>query len=377
MPQARFPAVLLLAAATLAAQAPPAPLPGVGAWTEYRGDPLNSGVSHSPRPAYRGPKWKYFAGSPLTSTPAVAAGKVIAPSEGGFVNAIDARTGAKVWIAQCGPGTPGNGIVFTSPLIHEGRVYVGSKPGTLHCLDLETGVEIFKVDLAKEAIYASPKGGAKGIVVSSMDGVIHCLDPATGASRWKVRTHREVGATAAIMGDRVLVPGKDRTFYEIDYASGDVVRRIEMPSTSNATPVIGLGFAHVMMSSGKAAAIDLLTGRIAHDVETTGDDQTTGAFADGILYLPVGQFMRAISGATGELLWEFRAGHKVSPPIVNGDDLLFTSRDRKFRVVERRTGNLHFELEFEDGFVAGPVLVDGVVYVATDVHSGVHVHAIE
>ncbi len=383
MLRALIPALLVLAVDAVALgqvvanEKPALAKPGIGAWSEYRGDPLNTGVSYSRRPAYKGTKWKYFAGSPLTSTPAVAQGLVIAPSEGGFVNAIDAETGNRAWIRQCGSGALGQGIVFFFKDTPANGIYTGSKTGRIYCLDLKSGNILFESEPAKKEVYSSPKGDRRGIVFGSIDNTVHCIDPETGRHKWRVATHREVGATPAIVGDMVYVPCKDRYIYEIVYETGEVRRKLEMPSTSNSTPVIGLGFAFVMTSASKLVATDLFSGKVEWEAETTGDDQVTSALADGVLYVPVGAQLRAINAVTGEKLWQIECGHKVCPPIVNGDDVLFTARDRKFRVANRKTGEVTFSLDFEDGFVAGPVLVDGTVFVATDVNSGVHVHAIE
>ncbi len=354
-----------------------AKLPGVGSWTQFRGDPQNSGVSHSPRPAYKGLKWKYFVGAPLSSTPAVAAGKVIAPSEAGWVNAIDAATGRRAWVTRCGTGKAGGGIIFTSPLIHDGRVYTASREGRLYCLDLETGQQIFEFDAGDRELYASPKGDDRGIVFSSMSGAIFCVDPKTGKQKWKAQALREVGATVSILGDTIFVAGKDRNLYEIDYATGAMRPKTQLPGTTHCTAALGAGFAYLVTGGRKSQAVDLLDGRVVWEDDATSDDQIATAYADGVAYFPLGAVVRAVDGPTGRRLWEFKADHKVAPPLVNGNDLVVAGRDHKLRVLDRKTGAETWSLDLGEGFVAGPVIVDGVVYLAGDANEGKHVFAVE
>lgn len=343
----------------------------------FRGDLENTGISHSPRPKYTGLKWKHHCGSPLTSTPAVAAGKVIAPSEAGYVNCIDAATGKKVWEKKCGTGQAGMGIVFTSPLIVDGRIYVGSKTGTLYCLDLETGDIAFTFQAGEKEIYSSPKGDGRGVVFGTIDGTIWCVDPKTGKDRWKVDAHREVGATAAILGDVVYIPGKDRNYYQIDYRTGRVLSKPQLSATTHCTAALGAGYAFLVLGGRKSIAWDLLRGEQVWENEATSDDQIATGYADGVAYFPLGQFLWAIDAPTGKKLWEFKADHKIAPPVINGDDVLIAGRDRKFRVLDRKSGRETWSLDLGEGFVAGPVLVDGVVYLAGDANEGMHVFAIE
>lgn len=348
---------------------------GIGSWTQYRGDFANSGVSHSPRPKYQGLKWKYFVGSPMTSTPAIAAGKVVVPSEAGYVNAIDAKTGTKAWLTKL--SRPKEAVVHSSPLIFGGRVYVCGKSGTFYALDLETGRELFAVKVSEKEIYSSPKGDARGIVFGTVDESIVCLDPGDGRIRWRVPALREIGSTPTILGDSVFIPGKDRILYEIDINSGEVRKRHALPGTTHCTMPVGAGFGFFSTGGNKAYGYDLLEGKVVWEAAATSDDQTAAAYTEGVAYLQQGQFVWAVEATSGRKLWEFKAPNKVTPFCLNGDDLLLAGRDKTFRVLDRKTGNELYSLNLGEGFHSGPILVDGVVYIAADVTDGMHVYAIE
>jgi outer membrane protein assembly factor BamB len=318
-------------------------------------------------------------GAPTTSTPVVSQGLVITASEAGFVNAIDAATGKKVWIHKCGTGEFTKGIIFTTPFIFDGRIYVGNRAGTLYCLDLKAGEEIFTFQAGEKEIYASPKGDGRGIVFGTIDGVIWCIDPKDGKPKWKVEAHREIGATAAILGDTIYIPGKDRNLYEIDYATGNLRRKppFQLPGTTHCTAALGAGYAFLITGGRKCHAIDLLDGKVVWENDATSDDHIPPGYADGVAYFPLGQFLWAIDGPTGAKLWEFKAEHKVSAPVINGGEVLIAGRDRKFRVIDRKTGTEIWSLDLGEGFVAGPVLVDGVVYLAGDANEGMNIFAVE
>lgn len=362
-------------------------LPGRGAWLQYRGDLVNSGVSHSRVPDWSkvGVAWSYFAGGSLTATPAFAEGRVIACDELGVVHSIDGATGRKVWTRRVGPGGAGNGIVVSSPMILDGRIFVATKAGVVYALDFEKGeilweyaVEEREGDGDAARIYASPKGDARGVVISSTGGRTHCLDPETGQARWSIDLFRETGASAAILGPNVYVASKDRLLREIDYATGEIRRKIELPGTTHSTPAIGYGYAF-LITFQKTFAVDLTRpeGPVVWTGEATSDDKLMATVGgDGAVYFPLGQYVYAQDAPSGRTAWKAKAGHKVTPSVLVGRSLCFASRDRKFYAVDVASGETVYEKDLGEGFHAGPIVVDGSVYLASDVNSGVRVYCL-
>ncbi|MSR74463.1 MAG: hypothetical protein EXS14_03185 [Planctomycetes bacterium] len=357
----------------VAAQTPPEAKPGIGFWTQFRGDAASTGVSHSPRPAYKGVKWKHFLGGPSTSTPAVVDGKVIVATEAGWLTAVAVKDGTRIWQKKLAC----EAVIASSPLIIDGRIYIGTRGGHVICSSVADGALVWTHKTGSLAVYASPKGDARGIVFGDMNGVVWCLDPATGAVRWQSKALREVASSVSMLGDNLYVASRGRALYELNYKDGAILRTFELPKATASTPALGMGFAYLMCGSDLAVAIDLLEGRMVWTHSNALDDQSSAAFADGTVYMPLGQHLKAMNGRTGEVLWTCLTNHKIGPPVINGDDILIACRDKVFRVVDRKTGKVTFELAFDEGFVSGPVVVDGVVYLAADMDMGVHLYAIE
>jgi outer membrane protein assembly factor BamB len=257
----------------------------------------------------------------------------------------------------------GQGFVFSSPLIHEGRIYVGAKDHHLYCVDLQGGEVLWSYDAGKE-IYASPKGDGRGIVFSTADGQVICLDPKSGERRWQFRADREIGAAAAVWGRQLLIPGRDRTMYRIDYESGSIIEEIGLPGATHCTPCIGMGYAFLIVGGRKSAAIDLFESRIAWEGVATGDHKTPCAYFDKRVYLPLGKYVYCVNGATGEKLWEAEAQNRVTPPLINAGELIFAGKDGTLRVHDRKSGEEVVTVALGEQFIAGPILVGGTFYLA-------------
>ncbi len=74
------------------------------------------------------------------SAASVAAGVVYVGGHDGWVYAIDARSGRKIWDFKTG------GHVMSTPVLHDGRIYVGSMDGFFYALDAAKGTPVWKYE---------------------------------------------------------------------------------------------------------------------------------------------------------------------------------------------------------------------------------------
>jgi hypothetical protein len=75
--------------------------------------------------------WSYTTGSGVSSSPAVADGKVYVGSADDNVYCLDADTGGYIWSYTTGDN------VNPSPAVADGKVYVGSVDGKVYCFGSE------------------------------------------------------------------------------------------------------------------------------------------------------------------------------------------------------------------------------------------------
>lgn len=97
---------------------------------------------------------------------------VTGTSDGRFVQAVNSNTGRQIW------KTKTSSIVWSSPVIYNDKVYIGSGEGVLYCLDLYSG-EIVNRFQAQASIFSSPVISDSLLFFGSDDGRLYALENGT------------------------------------------------------------------------------------------------------------------------------------------------------------------------------------------------------
>jgi outer membrane protein assembly factor BamB len=95
---------------------------------------------------------------------------VTGTSDGRFIQAINLNTGKEIWKFKT------VSIVWSSPIIFNNDVYIGSQEGILYCLDLRTGKKITSFQ-ASGKIFSSPVISDTLLYFGTDKGVLYALKP--------------------------------------------------------------------------------------------------------------------------------------------------------------------------------------------------------
>ncbi len=156
--------------------------------------------------------WEYDLSSRdlMSATPLVVDGTMYTSGPWGFVHAVDAESGRGLWVYDPEPiGEWGRyaccGFSNRGVAVWKGRVYVGSIDGFMHAIDAATGKRVWKVDtLTPEdrkarvpyTITGAPQVAGDVVVIgnggsdmgSNARGYVTARDLETGAERWRFYT---------------------------------------------------------------------------------------------------------------------------------------------------------------------------------------------
>ncbi len=147
--------------------------------------------------------WSYSLGSErgVETTPLVVDGVMYATAPWSVVHALDARTGAKLWVYD--PQVPRSGgykaccdVVNRGVALHKGKVYVGSLDGRLIAIDAKTGAKVWEKDTIIDharpyTVTGAPRVIKGNVIIGNggaelgVRGYITAYDAESGEQKWR------------------------------------------------------------------------------------------------------------------------------------------------------------------------------------------------
>jgi eukaryotic-like serine/threonine-protein kinase len=329
-------------------------------WRIYRGDQGLTGATGERVPDAVAVLWRYETDGPILSSPVLADGKVFVGSNDGRVHCLNAATGEVVWTFETADA------VEAPPLVIEGRVYVGSVDGSFHAIDAATGEGIWTYATG-EAIHGGanlvrlPDGGVR-VLVGSYDHKLHCIDAATGEGVWTVETKNYVNGTPAVSGDAVVFGGCDGEIHVVDALSGETRRDVALGDGVYVASSVAVdeGVVYVAHVGDACVAVAIDSGELRWTY--SGEDgffSSPALAADRLVVAGRDKILRALDRESGEVLWRFVARDGMdSSPVIAGDRVVVGSDDGRVYAVTLSGGEPVWEFSL-GGAVTGSVAVGG------------------
>jgi outer membrane protein assembly factor BamB len=102
--------------------------------------------------------------------------------------------------------------VISSPVVADGKVYVGSNDTNVYCLNALTGALIWDYTTGND-VFSSPAVADCKVYVGSFDSKVYCLNAADGALIWSYKTGMMIYSSPAVANGVVYIGSIDRKVY--------------------------------------------------------------------------------------------------------------------------------------------------------------------
>ena len=275
-----------------------------------------------------------------------------AAHSGVYQSSAPKKIGHVVWEFKTG------GQVFSSPVVADGLVFVGSNDHLVHAIDAATGREVWK-SKTDANVNSTPAVTHGAVYVLSLDGNAYALDARTGKLLWKFQTGGE--SRLSMAGLYGLVPSREVVPDPWDFL-------LSSPTVEGNVVYFGSGDHHVY-------ALDAETGRLRWKFEAGDVVHSSPAVVDGVVYIGCwdGAFY-ALNAKTGKLAWKFATGVDAThfmqgipgSAAVAGGIVVFGSRDNNIYALDAKTGKeIWRQANSGSWVISSPAIEDGVVYITT------------
>ena len=336
---------------------------------DYRGDAARSGNMPGPGPAGTAAvRWTFKAGAPIGSQVLVVGTTVYLVSIDGTIHAVDIGTGVQLW------DTPIAGLVRGSPAIADGLLIVGGDDGA-HAVGIADG----KAAWANTGV--GTVQGASAIVdheavFASDEGTATALDTRTGSTLWSTPLGAMDGTSVAAAAGTAIFGLDDGVVVSLALTDGAEQWRVDTGTAARlGTPTIADGRVYLAALDGGPAgsrqiiALDQMTGRVLWRFASPGDKPAyTPAISDGraIVEGEDGS-VTALDAVTGSVIWQVKAPGLVEiVPAIAGNTVYGASNGGFTFALDTATGAERWRVPIK-GIPYGEVVTSGLVLVGTNV----------
>jgi eukaryotic-like serine/threonine-protein kinase len=253
------------------------------------------------------------------------------------------------------------GTIYATPIVANGRVYLGGGDGRMHAFDATTGAPQW-TSKNQGSFYVGSATYADGLVfANAIYAPLTAFNATTGKVVWTSSVVTDLRAPAAAHGHTLYAGNFDGTLYALDTRTGDVLW--SSPGGCcifDQAPAVSGGRVFQLRTDGTLTAYDAADGT---QLWTVSDFSVgTMAAVDGKLIFGHYPNVVARDQATGALLWTapyFQSAAQGSPAVADG--LVFAESNLSDLVaLDENTGTLVWTASARSYW--GPSVANGVVY---------------
>ncbi len=251
-----------------------------------------------------------------------------------------------------------NGRIFSSPILWNKTIYIGSGDSCLYAIDVASGTQRWKFR-TQGVINSTPTVSDGTIYFGSYDGLFYALNAATGDLRWTFATKGEQHfRMQGLFGYKPTTMMMDDVF---DFFC--------------SSPIVYDGKIYFGSGDSTFYALDSHTGTLQWSFKTEGVIHSSPVSCDGkILFGSWDRNMYCVDAETGKEIWRFTTGADpkwqmagiIASPTVYQDRVYFGARDANFYSLDLSTGTKQWSVSNSGAWVlASAAIKDSTVYYGT------------
>ena len=335
-------------------------------WSQFRGNHSLTGVSQSNVPASLKQLWTYDAGDAIESSAAIVGGTVFVGTQKGGEGelvALSLENGSVYW--KFPTGSP---IGESSPAYGNGVVYIGDLGGWLNAVNASNGRKLWAFKAGGE-IKSSPVVVGDRVLIGSYDEHLYCLSARDGSVRWRFKTNGPVHSTPGIADGLAFVAGCDELFRAIRISDGQQVFNVSSGAYTGASPAIRDGSAFYGTFDNQVLGVSLTERKIVWQYE---HPQRKFPFYSSAAVTPtrivLGGRDKLVHALTpdGKNAWTFTTRARVeSSPAIAGGRVFVGSNDGRFYVLNLSNGAKLWDFDTGAPLSASPAIANGRIVIGS------------
>jgi len=304
------------------------------------------------------------------ASPIVSEGKVFVGGTGNVFIAINAKTGKILWKFQT------EGSVDSKPAYDDGIVFFGASDGLFYALDSNTGNVIWKYKLSSE-ILSTPLIYKGKIYFITQNNTLYALDKEKGAWKWQYarETHGKITirgrSSPAVKDDMIYMGFSDGTLVCLDIETGREIWTIPIGSGKRfndivSSPILEGNLMYISSYDGQTSCLNRKTG----DVQWSFEEGGSNDLAIGKNHLIISRYtgkLICINKIDGTKAWEYKFKKEIpSTPVVVDDKVIVGTDKTPIYIFDIKTGRIQWRFTQKGGISGIPYVNGNNLYFLTN-----------
>lgn len=343
---------------------------------QFRHGPSHQGVASGPANLPGELAWRLATRGKLRGTPVVREGKAYVGSEDGGLYCVSLVDGRLLWRFEAGCE------LSSSPALAKNLVLFLGRDGVMRALNADTGKVRWETTLGEDLApkgdprlwdlwVSSPLVEGNRVFIGSGNGKVYALELESGKSIWQFTTGGRVRSSPSLWEGRVFVGSFDGNVYAIDAVTGQQQWRFSTGAPVQSSPALAGGNLFVGSRSAAVFALDARTGVLKWRSAHPNGSWVLGSPAVSNGKVVVGSsdehFVQALDQESGQELWCFPTrGRVLGSPTIQGEVVLVGTEDASLFALDLESGLSLGQNVTEGPIHSSPVPADEFILVASD-----------
>ncbi len=327
-------------------------------WPMYCGGPAHGSCRRRSLRLPLSRKWTFSTRDSVISSPAVAGGMAYIGSRDGTLYCVDANNGALNWRLRA------KDRIESSPAVADDLVVIGSQDGTVYCARAASGERQWTYEAGAPIRAASNIAGDTAFA-ATRDGRLIALALTDGTLRWQFKAQADILASPAVSGGWLVFGSWDRVIRCLHAQTGEERWVFDSGGEVSGAPAIRGERVYCPSDSGHIYALDLASGEELWRQDFVAPIRSSPALTETAVIVGDGSGqLAALSADTGESLWRQDLGEEINgSPAVAGDLVFVASVDGSLRALDLGTGDERWREKTPYGIYSSPAIGGDFVYV--------------
>lgn len=253
-----------------------------------------------------------------------------------------------------------------TPVVSDGKVYIGDFDGTFYALHLDNGKPVWKKSFKDSGFISSAAVVDGKVYVGDFNGIFRCLNAVDGKVLWEYEARGEMYAGPNVVNGRVLVTTEAGELLSLDAETGELQWRFEIDAPLRCWPTVIDGQALLAGCDSKLHAVELNEGKEVKSMELAGQTGSTPVRVDeSVLFGTVtGTFYRIEDFKEH---WSFQddKGQESFSAATDGEVVVYSSKGKRIYALELQEGEPKWDASVRKPIASAPIIAGNAVIFGT------------